>query len=54
MKIIVFFLLLALNGCVKFSLTEMCACDEFEKEYCTSLPYCSWNGSSCTDLECKY
>ncbi|CAD8090022.1 unnamed protein product [Paramecium sonneborni] len=54
MKIIILFLLLALYGCVKFDITEMCACNEYDKLSCTGVFYCSWNGSSCVDLECKY
>ncbi|CAD8177722.1 unnamed protein product [Paramecium pentaurelia] len=54
MKIHVILQLFVLCKCIKFSLTVRCACNEYDEEYCISRNYCSWNGSSCIDLQCQY
>ncbi|CAD8070063.1 unnamed protein product [Paramecium primaurelia] len=48
------FVFLGLYNCVQFPLTKRCACSEFEENTCKYLFYCSWDGSSCIEMQCKY
>ncbi|CAD8072348.1 unnamed protein product [Paramecium sonneborni] len=54
MRIFLIVGLITMSLCVQFSLLQMCACSEYGQTLCELYHYCSWNGTTCVDMDCQY
>ncbi|CAD8070065.1 unnamed protein product [Paramecium primaurelia] len=52
--LLLLFLFVALDNCVKFPIKQRCQCSEYDTLFCPGPPFCSINGSNCEEFQCKY